>query len=210
MFINPYNNLYLFCKKAAAGQTENSAGPEAFFNRIDEEVDRLKAEGYLFLLGCNGKVYNLPFPLESIPYFRPLFAMATHRLLPEVQADDTHAVDFDIPLGSKVYAVEEGVVTAMANTNTAGGNNPDFAGLDNYLYIYNKEKNLMFCYRHLAPFNHIKLHQKIQKGTYLGDVGLTGYVITPHLHFAVYRYCPGKKIILKSLKIRFTGRDSRK
>lgn len=203
MFLNPYKKLYGLCKKGAKLQIKNIEKARLYFSEIDKEVDRLKKKGNRFLLTCNKQTYNLPFPLESVSYFRPFFTMSTHKKIPEVQADDTFAVDFDIPIGSKVYAVEEGVITAMENNSTLGGNNPEYAGKDNYLYIYNKDKNLLFCYRHLNCFTHLKLHQKITKDMYLGNVGLTGYVITPHLHFVIYGYRPGKQILLKSLKIKF-------
>lgn len=200
---NKYSIIYQLSNKAARLQTRELEQCQLLFEKLDTEVQKLRQQGKKFLLRCDRRVYNLPVNIDEVKYFRPLFLMDTHTKLPEVQADDTHAVDFDVPVGTKVYAVESGVVTALECSKNEGGNNPDFAGEDNYLYVYNKEFNVMVCYRHLSPFNHIHLHQHIQTGDYLGQVGTTGYVITPHLHFVIYRYLPGKTYTLKSQKISF-------
>ena len=198
-----YNHIYKLSKKGARLQTKNLGKAEIYFKKIDQEIQSLINKGLFFNLICNKKKYNLPVKINEISHFRPFFKMATHKLIIEVEADDTHAVDFDVPLGTNVYSVSDGIVAAVSYDSIIGGNDISFAGKDNYLYIFNKVENIMFCYRHLEKFNNIALNSKIKKGELIGKVGLTGYVITPHLHFVIYKFDKNKKIKLKSLKIKF-------
>jgi Peptidase family M23 len=198
-----YKKLYKLSDKCAKLQTKNFKKAETLFNKIDAEVNALKQKKMRFELVCNGTEYGLPVRMEGLSYFRPLFKMETHRLIKEVSADDTNAVDFDLPLGTEVFSVSSGVVTALQCTSVEGGNDEKFAGKDNYLYIYNKVSGLVFCYRHLERFNGFSVGSVIAKGDKIGKVGLTGYVITPHLHFAIYSFDKTEEIILKSLPIKF-------
>lgn len=198
-----YRKLYRLASRCAKLQTKNLEKAEEYGKKIDLEVDRLKDRGASFRLVCNRESFELPLKLEELPYFRPLFKMKTHRKLPEVGADDRQAVDFDVPFGTNIYSVEAGVITAIQSTATVGGNSESYQGMDNYIYIYNSARNLIFCYRHLARFDHLKEGDYIVKGQYLGKTGKTGYILTPHLHFAVYHYSPLTLYPLQSLPIKF-------
>ena len=198
-----YKKLYKLSNRCAYFQTRNTDKANGMFSDIDNEINSLIKEGVDFSFDCAGKIYQCPVN-KFEGYFRPLFKMATHKKIAFVQADDTHAVDFDVPLGTAIYSVSEGVITALRTDNDHGGNDPEFAGLDNYVYIYNKLENRMFCYRHLEKFGELLYCNKtIKEGEMLGKVGMTGYVVTPHLHFVIYEFKKNEKIILKSLPIRF-------
>jgi hypothetical protein len=201
--MDEYKKLYKLSDKCAKLQTKDLTGAEIISEKIDKEVKKLKDKQKSFNLFCNNTVYNPPVKIDNMEYFRPLFKMETHRLLKEVSADDSYAVDFDVPAGTEVYAVQSGVVTALQDKSVEGGNDKKFSGKDNYLYIYNEETKLMFCYRHLEKFENISLKNNIKKGELIGRVGVTGYVITPHLHFVIYDFHKNRKIILKSLPIKF-------
>lgn len=201
--LNPYSKLYKISNTIARLQTSQKEKADRLMPLLDKKVTMLRNKGYFFNLRCNKKTYPLPVNIEDADYFRPLFALSTHKKLPEVNADDTHAIDFDVPVGTDVIAIEDGIVTAIQHDSTAGGNDPEYAGMDNYLYVLHQESGLMFCYRHLAPFTGYTVNSRVKKGTVLGRVGLTGYVVTPHLHFALYVYRPGTRYILQSLKLRF-------
>jgi len=68
---------------------------------------------------------------------------------------------------------------------------------------YNEKENRIYCYRHLERFSNLKLNSLIKKGMLLGRIGLTGYVITPHLHFVIYEIDKKGKYLLKSIPIKF-------
>ncbi len=169
---------------------------------MDKKVKALFKK-YILKLRILNKIYDLPLKPENLLYFRPIFKMKTHCKIPEVKADDRNAIDFDVPENSPVFSVSDGIITALKTDSEIGGNNPSFAGMDNYVYIHNLENNLIFCYRHLKKSSNLYLKQYIKKGELIGFTGNTGYIITPHLHFVVYKYMPCEEYLLKSLKIKF-------
>jgi len=129
---NEFKKLIDISNKCASYQTKNLSKSEALFLLIDQEVNKLKNAGINFSFECGGIKYSLPLNIENI-FFRPLFKMATHAKIKEANADDTHAVDFDVPVGTEVYSVSDGIVTAIQSDSSTGGNNKEFAGKDNYL-----------------------------------------------------------------------------
>lgn len=177
----------------------NGKKSDSIEKHLDRAIFKWISKGHLEIKCCD-KVY--PLPLKNFFYLRPIFKLKTHRLIPEVQADDRNAVDFDVPVGTEVFAAASGKVVVIKNDSNIGGNDPAYQNEDNHLYIYNAEENQIYCYRHMNPLMSIKLNNMIEKNQLLGYVSLTGYVITPHLHFVIYRIQDDKKIKLKSLKIK--------
>ena len=198
-----FKRLYHLSDKCAYYQTRNIDKANEISKDFDFEISSLILKGIDFSFECKGKNYQCPIK-NFKEYFRPLFKMSTHRKIVEVRADDSNAVDFDVPLGTEVFSVSNGIITALKTDSLEGGNDKEFAGLDNYVYVFNDKENRMFCYRHLEKNRELLyLNKKIYEGELLGKVGMTGYVITPHLHFAIYDFNKNRKIILKSLPIRF-------
>ena len=198
----PFQKLLHYSRKCAQLQTKDVKIAEKYNDLIDGEVLLLKEKGFDFSFYCGGIKYSCPVSADA-PYIRPLFCMSTHKKIAEAKADDTHALDFDVPSDTGIYSVSDGIVSAIQCDSVSGGNSPLFAGKDNFLYIFNREKNRICCYRHLAPFDNFQLNQTVKKGELLGHTGMTGYVITPHLHFAIYRIKKKSKYILESMKIKF-------
>jgi hypothetical protein len=197
-----FSKLLKYSGKCAKLQTINLNNADAYLPLIDKEVNKLKGLGIDFKFKCKNKIYSSPVNCHA-EHFRPLFKMATHAKIKEARADDSNAVDFDVPVGTEVFAVESGVITAIQSDSNIGGNDPIYSGKDNYLYVINKKENLIFCYRHLESSNKFSVNNYIGKGMLIGRVGLTGYVISPHLHFAVYEINLNKKYILESIPIIF-------
>jgi murein DD-endopeptidase MepM/ murein hydrolase activator NlpD len=199
---NKFRYLYKLCSKCAYYQTRDLEKANSYNYEIDFEVEKLIKNGVTFSFYCNGKKYDNP--IKTIEkYFRPLFNLSTHRKIIEVQADDTHAVDFDVPQGTDVFSVSNGIITSLKMDSSEGGNDPSYAGKDNYIYIYNRIEERIYCYRHLEKNANLFHNMYIKEGQYLGKVGLTGYIVSPHLHFVIYKYNENKKIILKSMPIKF-------
>lgn len=194
--------LLKYSNKASRIQIRNKIEAEKYLLLLDNEVNKLKENNFKFLLSCDGLTYQNPIAKDT-KYFRPLFAMKTHKKIKEAKADDTNAVDFDVPSGTKIYAVESGIITVIKTDGKVGGNNPNYAGEDNYIYIYNASQNKIYCYRHIDSDSSIAKNSMIHKGQFLGLVGMTGYTITPHLHFVIYSIYKNAKYILKSLPIKF-------
>jgi murein DD-endopeptidase MepM/ murein hydrolase activator NlpD len=82
-------------------------------------------------------------------------------------------VDIAAPLGTRVLASAEGVVTA-AKTEGALGRHIKILHRDGSTSIYG----------HLATFK-VRPGQKVRAGMAIGTIGLTGRTTGPHLHYAI-------------------------
>ncbi len=81
--------------------------------------------------------------------------------------------DFRAAVGTKIHAVNDGVVALVAKRFYSGGT----VLLDHGNAIYT-------CYFHMSQMG-VRVGEKIKKGDLLGLSGATGRVTGPHLHFAV-------------------------
>ena len=137
-----YKKLYDLSNRCAYLQTHDLEKSESLLGDIDREVESLINSGVDFSFRCKGSIYKCPVKYER--FLRPLFKMETHRILPEVRADDTHAVDFDVPPGTEVFSVSDGIITALKKDSDQGGNDPAFSGMDNYVYVSMQMKKGFF------------------------------------------------------------------
>lgn len=87
-------------------------------------------------------------------------------------------IDLAAPLGSRVVASAAGVVVAAGR--------PYAPKDDAVVVIVDHGAGLRTLYGHLAPRLVVRVGQRVEAGTLLGRVGLTGRVTGAHLHFALY------------------------
>lgn len=97
-----------------------------------------------------------------------------------------NGTDFGAPIGTQVFAVADGVITAM-------GNNDKSLTLK-YQYgrhiMIDHKNNMSTLYAHLSSFRAgLAVGQSVKRGELIGYSGNTGYSTGPHLHFGVY-YTP--------------------
>jgi murein DD-endopeptidase MepM/ murein hydrolase activator NlpD len=98
-----------------------------------------------------------------------------------------HGVDMENPIGTPILAVGSGtVVVAGTDQVEVYGLKPDFYGqlvvvqLDREFH----EQPVFVLYGHLSRVM-ARVGQRVTTGEVLGDVGMTGVAIGPHLHFEV-------------------------
>ncbi len=98
-----------------------------------------------------------------------------------------HGVDIENPIGTSVLAVAPGtVIVAGSDQARVYGLKPDFYGqlvvvrLDREFH----EQPVFVLYGHLSRVR-AGIGQRVTKGDVLGEVGMTGVAIGPHLHFEV-------------------------
>ncbi|HEY4493173.1 MAG TPA: M23 family metallopeptidase [Candidatus Paceibacterota bacterium] len=98
------------------------------------------------------------------------------------------AIDFLVPLDTRVYAAADGIVRKVVNHHTQGGPSQEFAPYMNYVTIEHADGESS-QYGHLAPrySEFVRLGKRVWAGTPIGKVGLTGWTDRPHLHFIVFR-----------------------
>lgn len=91
-----------------------------------------------------------------------------------------NGIDFRAPIGTPVYAAEDGAVKAIGNTDSVcpGGSYGKWIIIDH-------PNNLSTLYAHLS-LQKIASGQTVKRGDLIGYSGRTGYVTGPHLHFTVY------------------------
>lgn len=87
-----------------------------------------------------------------------------------------NGVDYGIPIGTPIYAADDGVVFAAGNNGK----------LQYGRFIVIKHDTLLATlYAHLSK-QVVKAGDTVKRGQIIGYSGKTGYAFGPHLHFAVY------------------------
>ncbi len=94
------------------------------------------------------------------------------------------ALDFDMPIGSPVYAAREGYIYTFKNDSNEGGPFSFYAKKANYIIIKHKDGSYG-CYWHLKQNGVVVTNGYVEKGQLIGYSGNTGFVLAPHLHFSV-------------------------
>lgn len=101
-------------------------------------------------------------------------------------SNSDYALDFGLPLSSAICAAREGIVIAVRDDSTVGGNNKDlFEEAANYIIIKHSDGSYA-NYAHIAPRSaSVSLGQAVARKQVIARVGETGFVTCPHLHFDV-------------------------
>ncbi len=97
-----------------------------------------------------------------------------------------NALDFDLPMGSGVYAARDGVVVEVVQDNNRGCLRPDCVEYDNFIIVYHEDGTF-------ADYSHLKQNgarvmegDVVRQGQLIGYSGNTGFSSDPHLHFEVF------------------------
>lgn len=116
-----------------------------------------------------------------------------------------HAIDFEMPIGTGVYAARSGIVIEVASDFFQSGTDLTVDGPRANVVRVHHDDGTMSLYAHLN-WNSIRVvpGQRVERGEYLADSGNTGFSTGPHLHFAVQRNS-GSSIV--SVPIQFAGID---
>ena len=138
-----------------------------------------------FSKAMDGAPFRLPFEDGKEFTVGQAFGgvMTTHNT-PETM----HALDINMPEGTKVVAARDGVVVdyEFGNSNS-GGKEEWLKTKTNYVHIEHSDGSISE-YAHLAPIVvPISEGMFVQAGQVIGYSGRTGYSSGPHLHFAVMK-----------------------
>ncbi len=147
-----------------------------------------------------------PSELYRIPFARS----TTYRISQAYPGHYSHkdpssqyAIDFALPIGTKVYAARSGVVIDIATNFFTSGTDLKKDGRRANLVRVLHDDGTMAMYAHLQ-WDSIRVRpgDSVQRGEYIAKSGNTGFTTGPHLHFDVQRNA-GMKII--SIRVQFEG-----
>ena len=123
--------------------------------------------------------YELPFQKGSkyrvVQGYGGLF---THRYIA--------ALDFEMPIGTPVYAARGGIIYNYKDDSDEGGVFSKYKNKANYIIIKHDDGSFG-CYWHLKKNGVVVKTGHVSQGQQIGLSGATGQVFRPHLHFSVKR-----------------------
>ncbi len=125
-------------------------------------------------------IYTLPF--EEGKAFRVIqgyFSRFSHK--------ERAALDFNMKRGTKITAAREGVVVRVKEDGTLGGLKKKYRSHGNNIIIQHADGSRA-GYWHLQHNGAlVNVGDTVKKGQVIGFSGKTGYALSPHLHFLVWR-----------------------
>ena len=143
--------------------------------------------------------YDLPYKKgENYEVVQGYFGAFSHQ--------EDYALDFDMPQGTNVCAIRDGVVLLLKENSNVGGANKKFYNDANYVLVYHND-GTMANYAHFKQNGIVvKLGDNIKKGDLIGYSGNTGFSSAPHLHLDVCLPYIDKK---KTISTKFLLKDNK-
>src|SRR5258706_8469829 len=96
------------------------------------------------------------------------------------------ALDFEMPIGTPVYAARGGIIYGYKDDSDEGGIFSKYKNKANYIIIKHDDGSFG-CYRHLKRNGVLVKSGHVSQGQQIGFSVATGQVFTPHLQFYVKR-----------------------
>jgi murein DD-endopeptidase MepM/ murein hydrolase activator NlpD len=143
--------------------------------------------GFVVYFSSGSKVTN---NLDTYIYELPFSAGTRQKVVQGYGGMFSHehkaALDFDMPEGTPVYAARGGVIYSFKDDSNEGGFFSKYEKKANYIIIKHDDGSFG-CYWHLQKNGVVVKKGIVNKGQLIGYSGNTGFVLRPHLHFAVKR-----------------------
>lgn len=156
--------------------------------------------GNIFARHNDAFAYRLPYPKGEVYKVDQGFGgVFSH------QGDLQYALDFNMPVGTEIYAARAGKVVLMEESNNRGGASEDMMDYANYITIMHDDGTFA-DYSHLQYRGvNVELGEEVRMGQLIGYSGATGFATGPHLHFVVKKTKRGGGFI--SIPVKFTTKD---
>jgi murein DD-endopeptidase MepM/ murein hydrolase activator NlpD len=145
-------------------------------------------------------LYSLPYASEKS--YRVLQGYGSHFSHTGLEE---FAVDFDMPVGTPVYAARGGVVARVEESNTRGCWEDGCGRYANYIVILHSDGTTGEYYHLQQDGAIVEIGDSVTQGQLIGYSGDTGHTTMPHLHFAVYRATSWGNT--QSIPVRFESAD---
>ena len=141
--------------------------------------------GLVVYFSVSSKVTN---NIDTYIYDLPFKEGTRHKIVQGYGGMFSHknkaALDFGMPVGTSVYAARGGVIYSFKNDSDEGGPLTKYQKQANYIIIKHNDGSFG-CYWHLRKNGLLVKKGMVVKGQLIGYSGNTGFVLRPHLHFAV-------------------------
>ena len=126
--------------------------------------------------------------LDIFEYQLPYSIGTKHRVVQGYGGLFSHrniaAIDFEMPVGTPIYASRGGTIYSFKDNSDEGGPFPSYKNKANYLIIKHDDGSFG-CYWHLQKNGVLSKNGRVTQGQQIGLSGATGEVLRPHLHFSV-------------------------
>jgi murein DD-endopeptidase MepM/ murein hydrolase activator NlpD len=143
--------------------------------------------GLIFLLSYSTSVTK---NTDNYEYQLPFDKGDRHRVVQGYGGLFSHshiaALDFEMPIGTTIYAAREGVIFSYKDDSDEGGPFSKYKNKANYIIIKHDDGSFG-CYWHLKKNGVLVKSGRVAVGQQIGFSGATGQVLRPHLHFSVKR-----------------------
>ncbi len=143
-------------------------------------------------------------------YLLPFAHGTAHLVSQGYMGDYSHrgkyALDFDMPVGTPVMAMRDGVIIEAKTNSDRGGAQPRFATDGNYVLIYHPDGTFA-AYSHLRKNGLARrVGERVEAGEVIAYSGNTGWSQGPHLHVEISRVLP---MATQTIPARFLRADGR-
>ncbi len=150
-------------------------------NPLREEIKQLRNG---IIKDDTSYVYALPYkPGKTYRVIQGYFSSFTHK--------ERAALDFNLKKGDSIFAAREGVVARVKEDGKNGGLKKKYRPQGNNIIIQHADGSRA-GYWHLQ-FNGalVQAGDTVKKGQPIAISGKTGYALSPHLHFLVWKFDKG-------------------
>lgn len=156
-------------------------------------VAQIDSDGKRHFVDEKGEVQGDYFLRYPVKFTRISSVFSGNRFHPVLKRSRPHnGVDFAAPTGTPIRAVADGSIVAASYSRGNG----------NWIKIQHT-KRYATAYLHLSKIaKGIRTGVKVERGQYIGNVGMTGLASGPHLHYSFYdsgKYVDPLKIKLPTL-----------
>lgn len=130
---------------------------------------------------------------DDYRYRLPFAPRATFRILQGYHGSFSHdglesyTIDFDMPVGTPVYAARQGTVVKVVKHNDKGCFEAGCGNHANYIVVMHADGTTGEYYHLQKNGAIVTPGEYIRRGQHIGYSGNTGHTALRHLHFGVYR-----------------------
>ncbi len=143
---------------------------------------------YSWIIGSIDAVHDDEY-IYRLPYAKGTSHMVTQGFngVTTHKGHSQYAIDFGMPVGTKLYASRDGVVVKTKENSNRGGYDKKFSSSGNYITIEHSDSTFATYYHLKKNGVVVNIGQKVNRGDFIGYSGNTGYSSGPHLHLAIFK-----------------------